>query len=208
MSVRPGQAWGEPGPVPHDLVSVGSDAELHHLIEAHRRGGQALPRVWLSGGDLWRSCGGSPGRPAQVPAPGDEAVWLPVDLVHVELDASEHWAAAHVVARRSWWRGPVLALMNAEHLGRWDVAPKAHPGDGRLDVVSVAASMSGRQRWAAHRRLPTGSHLPHPDIELRRVAAGEWSFERAVRTWVDGVEVGLARHLRATVEPDALIVCV
>jgi hypothetical protein len=208
VSVQRGQAWGRSGPVPADLVSVGSDAELHRLVDTHRRAGRPLPAVRLTGGDLWRSCGGSPDRPVAVPRPGDVVAWLPVDVVHVTLDGSEHWAAAHVIARRGWWSGPVLAIMSAEHLGRWDVAPKAHPGDGRVDVVSVAASMSRRQRWAARQRLATGTHLPHPDIGLRRMAEGEWSFERAVRVWVDGVGVGRTGRLRAVVEPDALTVCV
>jgi hypothetical protein len=189
-------------------VTASSDAELQRLVDAHRRAGRPLPAVRLAGGDLWRSCGGSPDRLVAEPEPGDLVVWLPVDLVHVAFDGAEHWGAAHAVARRSWWSGPLLAIMNAEHLGRWDVAPKAHPGDGRVDVVSVAASMSRRQRWAARRRLVTGTHVPHPDIGVRRLAEGEWTFDRPVRVWVDGVEVGTTAHLSARVEPDALTVCI
>jgi hypothetical protein len=206
VSVRPGQAWGEPGPLSDGLVCAGSNAELQHLVDTHRRAAAPLPSIRLTGGDLWKSCGGSPDRPDV--SPGAIVVWLPVDLVHVELDGSEHWAAAHVVARRGWWTGPLLAIMNAEHLGGWDVAPKAHPGDGRVDVVRVAPTMSRRQRWAARQRLATGTHLPHPDIDVRRQALGEWTFEAEVRVWVDGVPVGDTCHLRATVEPDALTVCV
>ena len=49
-----------------------------------------------------------------------------------------------------------------------DVAPRAHPNDGRFDVVEVSAAMPARARLQAWRRLATGTHVPHPDITTRR----------------------------------------
>ena len=55
-------------------------------------------------------------------------------------------------------------MLNADRIGAWDVAPRAHPNDGQLDVVEVDASMGLRDRWQASRRLATGTHVPHPAI--------------------------------------------
>ena len=75
--------------------------------------------------------------------------------------------------------GPIVAVMNVDRLGRWDVAPRAHPNDGALDVVEVDAAMGVRARWQARRRLPTGTHVPHPAIRTRRGRpSAAWTFDR------------------------------
>ena len=96
--------------------------------------------------------------------------------------------------------------MNVDHLGEWDVAPRAHPGDGRADVVEVDASMGVRARWQARRRLPSGTHVPHPHVAARRVAEASWTFDRPRQLWVDGVRRGTVRSLRVVVEPDGAVV--
>lgn len=95
--------------------------------------------------------------------------------------------------------------MNAEFLGGWDVAPRAHPGDGLLDVVEVAASMPLGDRLRARRRLPTGGHIPHPAIALSRRAAVQVEFDRPTPVWLDGERVGAAHRLSIRVERDALV---
>ena len=89
-------------------------------------------------------------------------------------------AVAHVVARRSWWRGRIVAVFNCEHLGRWDVAPRGHPNDGLAEVLDVDATMTLRQRLQAWRRLPSGTHVPHPAISVSRGPTASWEFARAV----------------------------
>ena len=116
-------------------------------------------------------------------------------------------AVAHVVVRRpgglGWWRDRIVAVMNVDHLGKWDAAPRAHPNDGWLDVIEVSESMSPRVRWQAWRRLPAGDHVPHPDITVRRRRAETWTFGRALNLWVDGVERGSVHMLRVEITPDA-----
>jgi diacylglycerol kinase family enzyme len=68
--------------------------------------------------------------------------------------------------------------------------------------------MSVRQRLIAARRLPTGSHLPHPDLSQQRSTSGEWTFARPLTLWLDGVRVGRTKVLRVRVVPDALTVCI
>lgn len=204
MTVRPGTEWGRLGPVPADCVRVRSDAELQALVDRHRRTGSALPTVALLGGDLMRAVGGT-GDERRL---ADPVPLLPTDVVRVTADGRTLWAVAHVVARRSWWRGQVVAAMNGQYLGTWDVAPRAHPNDGRVDVVVVAAAMGLRERVRARRRLGAGTHLPHPAIDVRRVRTTTFDFERPMRIFADGVDVGVARRLTIEVEPDAVTVCV
>jgi diacylglycerol kinase family enzyme len=111
-------------------------------------------------------------------------------------------AVAHVVARRGWWRGSLLAVMNADHVGDWNVAPRAHPNDGKVDAVEVAASMSLRHRWQARERLPQGTHVPHPSITVRTLTESAWTFERPMDVRIDGVAHGRATRLAVDVLAD------
>ncbi|HET6664318.1 MAG TPA: hypothetical protein VFG94_08670 [Acidimicrobiales bacterium] len=202
MTVRKGQGWGEPGTLADDGVVVHSDAEARRIVERARRSGEPPPPLGLAGGDLCRTLGGR-GDVARLRSP--DAVRLSVDLGAALLDGRLHWFVSHLVARRSWWRGPLLAAMNAEFLGDWEVAPRAHPNDGLLDMVSVAAGMSLTDRIKARRRLPIGGHVPHPAIDQSRRPAFQIEFDRPTRVWLDGERIGMATNLSIRIEPDALI---
>jgi hypothetical protein len=199
VPIQKGEPWGQPQPLPPDGVVVRSDAEAREVVTAARRAGVDPPVLGLLGGDLCRTLGGS-GDEGRLRSP--EAITLPVDLGAVLVDGRLHWFVAHLVARRRWWRGRAVVAMNAQYLGEWDVAPRGHPDDGRLEVLEGGLPLG--QRLAARRRLPTGTHVPHPAIEQHRVAAHQESFERPTPVWHDGVAVGPARNLSIRVEVDAL----
>lgn len=205
MTIRRGEPWGVPGPLPGDAVIVRSDAEARHVLSAAHREGRPLPVLGLLGGDLCRTVGGR-GDEARLHTP--EAVHLPIDLGIARLDGVDHVFCAHLVARRGWWHGPLLAVMNAQFLGAWDVAPRSHPDDGRLDVLDVDPRLGVRARWQASRRLPSGGHVPHPLIGERRVTDWSVTFERPLRVRLDGDDVGVATEIAVRVEPDALTVVV
>ncbi|MDP1820712.1 MAG: hypothetical protein Q8K58_12605 [Acidimicrobiales bacterium] len=200
MPIRKGEPWGTPGPLPGDGVVVHSDAEARAVVTAARRAGEPVPALGLLGGDLCRTLGGT-GDPERLRGP--DAVRLPVDLGAVLLDGRLHWFVAHLVARRGWWRGQVVAAMNAQFLGTWNVAPKGHPGDGRLDVFDADLPLG--QRWSARSRLASGTHVPHPDIHERHVTALQVELDRPTPIHLDGVVLGEATSLSLRVEPDALL---
>jgi hypothetical protein len=200
MVVERGTAWGTPGGLPDDGVVVRSDAEARAVVERGRRTGDPVPPLGLLGGDLCRTLGGR-GDEARLRSP--DAPRLPVDLGAVLVDGRLHWFVAHLIARRGWWSGRIVAVMNAEHLGRWDVAPRSHPNDGRLDTLD--ADLPFGDRLKARRRLATGSHVPHPGIRERRVDAAQFDFDEPTAIWLDGVRLeGPARRLSVRVERDAL----
>jgi YegS C-terminal NAD kinase beta sandwich-like domain len=194
MTIKPGEPWGREVERPADLVVVSSDAEAVRV--ALEDTGHP---VGLSGGDLFTTLG-APGARTPVLA-------VEIDAIRVDLDGGgEHLAIAHVIARRSWWRGPLIAAMNVDRLGAWNVAPRAHPNDGVFDVVEVSSSMSIRDRWTARTRLSTGTHLPHPAIATRRCTEASWDFDRPIRVWIDGVEVGSTSALSLALVPDRFVV--
>jgi diacylglycerol kinase family enzyme len=181
---------------------VAADGDVAELVGVARRAGLPAPEVGLAGGDLWRTLGGSPGGGVARLA-GPEAVRVPLDAVRAVLDGAEHWFAAHLVARSRGWSGRFVVAMNAEWLGEWKVAPRAHPGDGLLDVID--GSLGVRQRLVARRRARSGDHVPHPGLQLRRVRSLSVTFERSRRLWLDGRFVGRCRSIELTVEPDAFV---
>lgn len=203
MTIRAGQPWGEQRPLPPDAPVCRSDAELAALVGEHRRAGRELPTVGLLGGDLCRTLGGT-GDIRRLT--GASAMTLPVDVGAALVDGCLHWFVAHLVARRSWWTGRVVAVMNAEWIGAWDVAPRGHPNDGRVDVVDGALPLGDRLK--ARARLRTGTHVPHPSLREERTKACQFEFAPALDVWLDGIRVGRARTLSVRVEPDALRVVV
>jgi hypothetical protein len=204
VTVEKGVPWGAPGPLPDDAVVVRSDAEARAALEAARRDKRALPTLGLLGGDLCRTLGG---RGDEARLRGGAAVVAPADVGEVLLDGRVRYFVAHVVVRRGWWRGPLVAAMNAQFLGRWDVAPRAHPGDGVLDVLEVDAAMGVGERWKAWRRLPAGAHLPHPAIAVKRVPALQLDVD-GLGVWLDGEKQPPAHALSIRLRPDAISLAV
>jgi diacylglycerol kinase family enzyme len=199
MTIRKGEPWGEPGALPPHGVVVHSDREARAIVTAARRANEPIPPLGLLGGDLCRTLGGT-GDEARLRS--DSATQVPVDLGAVLIDGRLHWFVAHLVARRGWWRGRVVAAMNAQYLGAWDVVPRGHPNDGRLDVLD--ADLPFDERLQVRSRLRNGTHLPHPRISERHVAALQVDLDRPTPVLLDGDEVGAAERLVIHVEPDAL----
>jgi len=198
VTIKRGEAWGGHGALPADAVTVGSDAEARTVVERARRAGTPVPPLGLLGGDLCRTLGGT-GDAARLAS--GEALQVPIDLGSVLVDGRLHWFVAHLVARRRAWRGTAWVAMNAEFLGPWDVAPRSHPNDGRLDTFVVTLPLG--ERLKARRRLPSGTHLPHPGIAEARVSAVQWDVG-GVDVWLDGEPIGPAHSLSLRLEPDAL----
>jgi hypothetical protein len=196
VTISKGSAYGEPGvSLPADGVRCADDAAARHAVEAARRRGTPPPVLGLLGGDLARTLGGH----------GSLDVAFPIDLGQVLVDGRLHHFVAHCVIRtRTWSR--VIAAGNAQWIGTWNAWPKGHPNDGRLDVLD--ASLPLGQRWQARRRLPTGTHLPHPGITVSRTAATTFELPRPLEVRCDGEVVGRGTTIALRIEPDALRVVV
>lgn len=199
MTIRPGGPWGDRRVPPPALRRADSDADAAALIDAGHR------EFELTAGDLWRTIGGS------ASYDGLRTV-VPIDLLRVEYrvgDVVEQaFAVAHAVFRRStgrFGRGDVSYVMNAQYLGEWDLAPRGHPNDGRMDVVTISADMSWRQRRLLRRRLPTGTHLPHPRIRTQSLTE-PWVADEPGTLTLDGRRRLSVDRVRIELEADALTV--
>lgn len=198
MTVGKNTGWGDRGRLPDGAPIIDRDRDARLLLEDARRAGRPLPVIGLRRGDLARTVGASEHGERLHRA---DAMQLPMDLGSVLIDGRQHWFVAHLVARRSWFRGRIVAVMNAQWIGRWDVAPKSHPNDGILDVFDADLSLDDRLK--ARSRLITGTHVPHPGIAQRRVAAAQFEFDRPTPIFLDGDRIGSARTLSVRIEPDA-----
>lgn len=195
--IRRGEPWEQPSDaaIPPPLVR-GSDHDLAHAVAA---GGRELRFEPAAPSDLARALGLEPAR-----AGGGAASTVDVDLVHVGegevavnsvvLGVAPHelrrWHRPRPVQievdgrRLDVERATTVVLVNGGWLEGFDVAPRAHPGDGRLDLQIYA--VSGRERRELRRRLATASHLPHPGIVERRVRAVTVEFEAPRPCAIDG----------------------
>jgi len=200
--VEKGKPWGEPGALAPDGLTVRSDAEARAVLEAARREHRPFPALGLLGGDLCHNLGGT-GDADRLRSP--EAMTFRIDVGEALLDGRLHFFVAHLVARTPLW-GRTFAAMNAQRRGELILAPRAHPGDGLLDVYEAALPLLAR--FEVRRRARHGAHLPHPDIKERRVPAVQVDLLRPMRVELDGVAVGRARAISARVLPEALTVVV
>lgn len=194
MTVRRGGEWGRAGRPPSDLAWFDDDAAASKAIATGRK------LFGLRSGDLVATLGVGPSSPT---------VEYPLDLVELECErhGSER-ALSHVVVRCrlfGWWRRPIVFVMNAQFIGRWDVAPRGHPNDGRVEVVTVSEKISRRQWWSARRRLVTGTHVPHPMIRVSSTDATVVHVPPRSRVDVDG-RPWFATGRRESIEFDVRVV--
>ena len=197
MSIRRGEDWGALGFVPEDALTATSNADLVDLLGDLNSDSV----VALTGGDLCRTLGGR----GQA-CPGGEATLVDIDVGEALVDGRLHRFVAHLVIRPSRHPGRWWVAANAAHRGRWNVAPRAHPGDGLLDVME--ASLSLGDVLAVWRRLELGVHVPHPDIRQERTAATQVTFDGFARAWLDGRPIGRVDNLSLRVQTGALRVAV
>lgn len=190
MTIKPGEAWGEPATRPDDALVVHSDREISRALDDARLRNEPFPAFGVLGGDLCRTLAG-----------GKMSTAFPIDVGEVLVDGRHHFFAAHVVAHDRGWRRFAVA-MNAQWLGDWNFGPKAHPNDG---IVDAYEGTLGLFEWRKVRaRLPTGTHLPHPRIQQTRAKAVTLDLPTDLPVFIDGEPIGKARHLAVRVLPDAL----
>lgn len=190
MTIEKGRAWGDEGSLPPGTVSAADDA----AIAATVAGGAAYVRP--TGGDLARTLGVTAASLTR-----EAAMLLPVDAIAVTLDGEPLVAAAHVVLGAI--RRPDVAIMNAAFIGDLNITPRAHPGDGRFDVITF--DLSTVDWYKARRRMPTGTHVPHPGIATRQLDHWQLDSPSPVRVTVDGEARGRASVIHCELIPDAVV---
>ncbi len=196
MAIGKGQDWGYDGYLPDDAPVALSDAEAASLV------GGPHGVIGVAAGDLARTLG--------IKVPYDRTTpkhLVPIDAIQIELDdGSSHTCLAHAVLGNLVAHQHSAALMNAAFIGRRNIAPRAHPGDGKVDVVTLGLRLGDRIK--AWQRMVTGTHVPHPDIDVVRSAAGRVELPQRHKVRIDGQLCGRSRTMTFQVIPEAIVVAV
>ena len=199
MGITPGKDWGSRDSEPEGLVVANSNQDLWNILEKYRRSNETIPVIGLTGGDLWRTLGGTSQNNR---LSSGEAQLFTVDIGSALLDGHIYWFASHLIARSPYWLGRSWVAANVAHRKNWNIAPRAHPGDGLLDVLESNLNFSNRLK--AKSRMRAGAHVPHPDISYRRVKSEQTNFSRKTDIWLDEVKKVKAKENSVRIEPDAL----
>lgn len=220
--LRHGEPWGHTATSPPDVEVAGDDADL--VAAAVSRPG-ALVRFRPSPrSDLARALGLGSDRSGATEVAIDALAIDPddrpvdpvgaVDAVNAVVLGPPpdrlQWTAraADITVRvdgRAWFSGRATAVVvaNGQFLRGADLAPRGHPGDGWAEVQVYA--LTRRARRGMRRRLPTGTHLPHPDVRAGRARRVEIEVGgRRLPVEVDGRPKGRTARLGVTLVPAAI----
>ena len=202
MNIEKGRSWGSLSPLPPEGVIIKTNKELLEKVNDCKRQGIDLPTFGLLGGDLWRTLGG---RRAEERLYGGEATTLDIDLGCALLDGKIFWFCAHMFIG-SKLKGEKIFISNVAHYGKMNPAPKAHPGDGKFDMLEV--KLSPFQTFKAVKRVSAGTHIPHPGIKYRQVSSEQFSFEKKLSIEIDGKNIGKFSTVSIRIENEALRVVI
>jgi hypothetical protein len=220
--LRPGESWGHAASAPPDVEVVGDDADLVAAAASHPG---ALVRFRPSPrSDLARALGlGSDGAGTTEVAidalaidPDDDAVGDAdaVDAVNVVVLGPPpdrlRWTAraSDITVRvdgRAWFSGraTTVVVANGQFLRGRDLVPRGHPGDSWAEVQVYA--LGRRARRGMRRRLPTGTHVPHPGVRSGRARRVEVEVAgRRLPVEVDGRPHGRTGRFVVTLVPAAI----
>lgn len=163
MTIEKGRPWGTAFVAPLETRDVDSDAGL--------ASGRPEDIHILTGGDVHRALG-----EPRMPRPGESCTLVHIDALRCDVETDSgtvSMRAASSVQIGRWLSTPFrprrfLIITNSGIVDGRNVAPRAHPNDGFLHVMTLDATMPVRQRMLARRRSTSGNHLPHPQISVTR----------------------------------------
>lgn len=189
--------WTEYGSISRDLPIAKTDREL---IEYYKAGERVIR---LEAGNLCRTLGG---RGYMKTANRDEGTICSVDLGRVTCDDLNEYFVSHCVVRRHRLVPKGFLIMNAEWYKERRVAPRAHPSDGKLNMIK--SSLDFRQFVFAYQKSRSGDHLPHPNLRMQIIKDHVLSFPSPMLVAVDGVAIGRFSEIDIAIEHLAVKVVV
>jgi diacylglycerol kinase family enzyme len=199
MTIRKGEEWGTRITAPEVITEVGGDGAIATF------GRDDIMSLFK--GDLFDALG----CPAIV-QPGAPCTLLEIDAFQCEITLKDGAVKKDIAAScieigsfapRIGRSSRYVCISNAGIVRGRNLAPRAHPNDGFLDVLEVSESISLRNRIQALKRSATGTHLPHPDISARRSVDCEFHNESGSEILrIDRSKISSWNSIRITVIPD------
>ena len=205
MTIRKGQEWGHFEDRPNDLLVVADDSAAGELITNQTLDLESPLKLSIVKSGLSRTLGIK-----KAPLRTDQMLCTKFDVIEANYtpvdsaDATRRCFIGRTFIYQNLIFGQTIAILNTSFVGKRDWAPKAHPNDGKFDVIELDNSMSIRQRLTAFRLMKSGSHLPHPKIRYTQVPEFVFSGERSASMSIEGVRIGAIRHCVFKVLPDAV----
>lgn len=197
MTIQKGQPWGHTYEVPLITRDVDSDWQL-------ARGTQSDIHI-LTAGDMYTALG----KPAAMQI-GDSRTLVHIDAMECTItnETTTFSLLASATIEIGQWVGlgrarRYVVVTNGGLLDGRNIAPRAHPNDGSVDVMSLDSSMPMRERRSSRKRALTGAHVPHPSITISRgdslVFSREYTRERLV---IDRQKITSWNSIEIKVHPD------
>jgi hypothetical protein len=110
----------------------------------------------------------------------------PCDALEIRGLDSGVWTIGTIELRRRRWRlfGGFVVLSNLGASGGERYSARAHPNDGKFEVVEALDGLSWRERLVLSRRFTTGADFSHPHIRQKQVTA--YRSQAPLHVFVDG----------------------
>lgn len=201
MTIRKGDPWGEEVPQPNGLPCFSTARAIGRAVESHAQQPVKTPFACVTTDRHVLQLLGLEDHKR------DTCLRIPVDIVAVDLTTAE--GRSNVVALDTievgdgFFHGDWVLFTNTGYWRGKRIASRAHPNDGRVDLVTVNHAMSIRQRFLARYRMRWGTHLPHPHIAIKQVDSYSWDGPPR-QVCVDGERIQAVTAIRIRVIPDAV----
>lgn len=203
MPIKKGESWGHQVKPPSDLLVFDDDAKANEYLSRQLIGSLAVQGLAIKNSNLARTLGlkGSVVAETMLATTFD---LIQVEFIKTDATSARRFFLGYAMIRKNMLRDKIIGVFNTSFVGKQDWAPRAHPNDGKIDVITVDKTMSMRQRLTAGRLLKSGSHIPHPQINYSQT--GEFSVNqlRSTALIIDGVDFGPVEACEFQVISDAV----
>jgi len=189
--------WAQRTEISKPLLTAKSDREI---IDLFIRGEEI---VKLQSGNIHRTLGGKHKDGREDTASG---TICNIDLGYVKFDNTEHFFASHCSIRERRFSTKGVLVMNSQWYKKRRVAVRAHPSDGKVDLIY--SNLSIPQYYLAAKRAESGSHLPHPDLRTQSREKEAAIFPRPMLIFADGSLIGRSSKIMIGVAHRAIKVVV
>ena len=206
MTIEKGQDWGCLVAKPENLHWVEDDFEASNFLNRHLTVEGAPIEIAILKSDIARALGISGANIKK-----KEMLRTYFDVVETiflrsgQTSVDRRLYLGHAFVHNGLATGAKVGVLNSSFVGKRNWAPKAHPNDGKFDVVEIDKSMSIRQRLKAHRLMQSGSHLPHPKIKYRQVVDYSAVCINPSRLYIESELVGTVVKCSFKIMPDAAV---
>lgn len=178
MPIDESRPWGEVVDAVQDMVTFDRESTLSGVLS------EAGPRnVRMGGGDFVDVTGGPSNLAGRVRR-------YPCDVLHVAGGATPLFSIGTIELRKRRWRilGGFMIATNIGRRGSEVYSSRAHPNDGKFEVIDALNGLTPRELLTLSRRLSTGGDIGHPRVRQRQ--ATNFLAPEPLHVFVDGVHRG------------------